>query len=245
MTISVVVPAYNEEKLLPTCLQALLNQARPPDEIIVVDNNSSDQTASVARAYGVTIVSETQQGIMPAVYTGMVASKGDIIARCDADSIVPPDWLERIEMILQSSPGAAGVTGVGKFYGTGRLRANFAQSWYMYAYFLLVGSALANWPIFGSNCAIRRVVWREIEGSVHRERSDVHDDMDISVHIPPTQPIIFRPSLVVGISARALRLSDMKRRYMCGWKTLSLHWPVHSPWRRWRAKLRLDNSSSL
>lgn len=238
MTISVVVPAYNEQELLPACLQALLTQTRQPDEIIIVDNNSSDRTAHIARQCGVTVITEKQQGIMPAVYTGIAASTGDIIARCDADSIVPNDWVEKIEKTMELNTEAAGVTGPGKFYGTGRIWAGLAQMWYMYAYFVLVGSALANWPIFGSNCAIRRTTWQAISHKLHKERTDIHDDIEISVHIPPTQSVIFMPSLVVGISARALRLRGMGRRYAHGWNTLAIHWPASAPWRRWREKLK-------
>ncbi len=245
MTISVVVPAYNEEEVLPACIEALLSQTRTPDEIIIVDNNSSDRTAEVARSYGVRVIVEPQQGIMPAVYRGVSESKGDIIARCDADSIVPSDWIERIEKKMQARPEAAGVTGPGDFYGTNRIRARLAQVWYMYAYFLLVGSALANWPIFGSNCALRRTAWDAIADEVHRERTDIHDDMEISAHIQPTQPIVFMPTLVVGISARALRQNDMQRRYRYGWNTLALHWPSHSPWRRWRMRLSVMSSKNI
>lgn len=239
MTIAVVVPVYNEQELLPACLEALLTQTRPLDEIIVVDNNSSDQTAAVALSRGVTVIKETQQGIMPAVYAGMEASNTDIIARCDADSIVPANWIELIEKNMLNNPTAAAVTGPGKFYGTGNLRAKLAQIWYMYAYFLLVGSALANWPLFGSNCAIRRSAWQSIKGELHRERADIHDDMEISVHIHPTWPVILVPSLVVGISARALKLKGMGRRYRYGWNTLRLHRPASVSWRRWRSKLKI------
>ena len=245
MKVSVVVPAYNEQELLPACLEALLSQSHAPDEIIVVDNNSADQTTEVARAYGVTVINEARQGIMPAVYSGMTTSKGDIIARCDADSIVPSDWVERIVEILQARPDAAGVTGPGRFYGTNAIRANLAQVWYMYAYFLLAGSALANWPLFGSNCAIRRTTWQEIRESLHRDHTDIHDDMEISMHIMPNQPIILKPSLVVGISSRSLRVGDMKRRYKCGWNTLAMHWPANSPWRRWRVRFGLVQSTNL
>lgn len=235
--ISVVIPAYNEHDILPKCLEALQAQTRPPDEIIVVDNNSADHTAEIARSYGALVIREKMQGIMPAVYTGMAASTGDIIARCDADSVVPSDWIERIEEVLTANPYATGVTGPGVFYGTSSLRAHWAQLWYMYAYFGLVGSALANWPLFGSNCALRRTAWQSIQDSVHRERTDIHDDMEISSHLSPKQQIVFKPSLKVGVSARALRRGDMKRRYRYGWNTLALHWPAHAPWRRWRAKL--------
>ena len=239
MKISVVIPAYNEEALLPECLRTLRSQTRQPDEIIVVDNNSTDATAQIARAHGVRVVKEVKQGIMPAVFTGITKSKGDVIARCDADSVLPEEWLEKIETTLKSNPNAAGVTGPGRFYGTNAIWAGLAQAWYMYAYFLFVGSALANWPFFGSNCAIRRSAWQAIESDLHLEHTGIHDDMEISAHIPPTQPIIFKPSLVVGISARALRREGMSKRYKYGWNTLSSHWPKDSPWRRWRTKLKL------
>lgn len=242
LSISVVIPAYNEQDLLPACLESLRIQTRVPDEIIIVDNNSNDKTAQIARNFGAKVVKETKQGIMPAVYTGISASRSEVIARCDADSIVPVDWLERIEKTLQDNPNAAGLTGPGRFYNTGSVRATFAQGWYMYSYFLLVGSALANWPVFGSNCAIRRSAWQAIESQLHRDRTDIHDDMEISAHLSPMQPIIFKPSLIVGISARALRIGDMQRRYKYGWNTLSAHWPAGSPWRRWRTKLKLERA---
>lgn len=241
MTISVVIPAHNEQDVLSACLDALTNQTRHFDEIIVVDNNSTDQTATIAQSYGVTVIKEKQQGIMPTVHTGMNACTSDIIARCDADSIVPRNWAETIEESIQSNPKAAGITGPGTFYGTSSLRARLAQICYMYPYFLLVGSALANWPLFGSNCAIRRTVWQDIQHNLHRNRTDIHDDMEISAHIPPTQPIIFMPSLVVGISARSLCFSSMSRRHKRGWKSLTLHWPASSPWRRWRARLNITH----
>ncbi len=65
MKISVVVPAYNEEAVIERCLNALVNQIVPVDEILVVDNNSTDRTAEIAekyREYGVRVIRETVQG---------------------------------------------------------------------------------------------------------------------------------------------------------------------------------------
>ena len=49
MTITAIVCAYNESRLLPACLFSLLAQTRPPDEILVVDNASTDETGALAR----------------------------------------------------------------------------------------------------------------------------------------------------------------------------------------------------
>ncbi len=243
MSISVVIPAYNEEVSLAVCLDSLRKQTLEPYEIIVVNNNSTDSTCEVAHSYGATVISEEKQGIMPAMYAGMSATSGEIIARCDADSVVPPDWLETINSELNKHPNAVGITGPGNFYGTNQIFAFLAKFWYMYAYFLLVGGALANWPLFGSNCALRRSTWLTVANSVHRNQSNIHDDMDISIHILPTQKILFLPSLTVGISARSLRLKGMTKRYQWGLRTLSMHWPAQSPLNRWNLKLSGDNGS--
>ena len=237
MKISVVIPAYNEERLLERCLQSLQQQLRMADEIIVVDNNSTDKTAAIARKYHAKVIKETKQGIMPAVYTGMSAAAGDIIARCDADSILPADWLRTIEDELQRNPNAAGITGPGKFYDTNILVAGLANIWYMYAYFFFVGSALANWPLFGSNCAIRKSTWENIQTKVHRDQMAMHDDIDVSVHISPKNAIIFKRSLVVGVSSRSLHYSGLYHRYKKGFFSLIHHWPDEAPWRRWKVRL--------
>ena len=238
MTISVVIPVYNEENFLGDCLDSLMRQTRPADEIIVVDNNSTDGTAALARRYKATVISETTQGIKPAAYKGFMASSGDIIARCDADSILPEDWLSQIEKTFQERPGIVGLTGPANFYGANAFTASLAQVWYMYAYFILVGSALANWPLFGSNCAVRRSAWLGIQHKVHRTRTDIHDDIDISIHFTPQQRIAFMPALRVRISARSLQASGLLSRYNKGFTSLMIHWPADAPWRRWMNKIR-------
>ena len=97
MKISVVIPAYNEELLLPKLLQSLQKQTFSlPYEVIVVDNNSTDKTASIAKAFGATVISEKKRGYAYACNAGFEASKGEIIARADADYIQPKDWLLKI-----------------------------------------------------------------------------------------------------------------------------------------------------
>lgn len=108
MTISVVIPAYNEEKGLPTTLQSIAKLDRKPDEVIVIDGGSTDKTAEVAKKNGATPVTVAHRGIGYARQKGVEAASGDIIAFTDADTIVPHNWLTIIEKTF-SLPGVVGV----------------------------------------------------------------------------------------------------------------------------------------
>lgn len=88
--VSVVIPAYNEERYLAACLTSLQKQTLKNFETIVVDNNSTDKTAEIARRFGAKVVKELKQGIIPARERGFREAKAEIIARTDADTIVAP-----------------------------------------------------------------------------------------------------------------------------------------------------------
>jgi glycosyltransferase involved in cell wall biosynthesis len=117
MTISVVVCAYNEGTLLPACLYSLLSQTRLPDEILVVNNASTDATGTVARAVPhVRVLDEPVKGLVVARETGRRAARGDVLAYIDADCRVPIFWLERIEQRLRRSRDTVALTGPYRFY---------------------------------------------------------------------------------------------------------------------------------
>src|ERR1700726_3746510 len=98
MTMGVVVCAYNEARLLPACLYSLRAQTRQPDDILVINNASTDDTAAVARAVpGVRVIDEPAKGLVIARETARRASTTDIIAYIDADCRAPITWLERVE----------------------------------------------------------------------------------------------------------------------------------------------------
>src|SRR5262245_22416578 len=98
LTITAIVCAYNEARHLPACLLSLRAQTRPPDEIIVVNNASTDQTGVVARAVpGVRVLDEPVKGLVVARETARLAASTDVLAYVDADCRVPQFWIERIE----------------------------------------------------------------------------------------------------------------------------------------------------
>ncbi|MCJ7827873.1 glycosyltransferase [Patescibacteria group bacterium] len=99
--ISVIIAAYNEENYLPSCLACLTQQTYPQKfEVIVVNNNSTDRTISLAKKWGAKIVHEKKQGIGPAKAAGVKMAQGQYLVFLDADIHVPPWWLSKIEKNL-------------------------------------------------------------------------------------------------------------------------------------------------
>lgn len=111
--ISIVIPALNEEKLLPDCLDSLRNQDYEGEfEIIIADNGSTDKTVEIAHSFGARVVlCSGKKGVSFARQAGADAARGDIIAQADGDSVYPPGWLTRISGWFASHPEAVAVTG--------------------------------------------------------------------------------------------------------------------------------------
>jgi glycosyltransferase involved in cell wall biosynthesis len=105
-TISVVVPAYNAEPYIAQTLQSILSQTRPPEEIIVVDDGSTDGTPDEVIRFGsdVRLIEQSNRGAAGAHNTGFGQARGDYVARCDADDLWEPIKLERQVRTLEVHP---------------------------------------------------------------------------------------------------------------------------------------------
>jgi len=100
--VSIIIPAYNEElNIVPALASLCQNKTARSVEIIVVDNNSKDQTAQLAKACGVNCISETKQGITFARNKGLSVARGKYILNADADSIYPEQWIENMVKPLE------------------------------------------------------------------------------------------------------------------------------------------------
>jgi glycosyltransferase involved in cell wall biosynthesis len=200
--ISVVIPVKDDAALLERCLEALWLQTRRPDEIVVVDNASSDLTQTVAAWWSAVYVHEGRPGIAAAAAAGYDAASGDVIARLDADSEPPPDWVARICTLLDENPGVDAVTGPGRFSSLPPLLARVADVLYMRAYFRLFGRIVGRTPLFGSNFAMRKSLWLAARDRTHRDDPRVHDDLDLSFGLGRDSRVRFEETLEVPISAR-------------------------------------------
>ncbi len=117
---SFVVPAFNEERLLPSCLQAIqaeIERSGVSADIVVVDNASTDRTAAVAGSFaGVTVIAEPRKGLVQARKAGFEACAGVLVANIDADTLLPPGWIDRVEEEFARDPKLVTVSGPYDYY---------------------------------------------------------------------------------------------------------------------------------
>ncbi len=117
--VSIIVPVYNGEHFMAKCLDSLLKQSYPRDkyEVIVVDNNSDDQSALIARSFdGVKVFHEKKRGSYAARNFGISVARGHIIAFIDVDCIAAGNWLEQAARCLAARPCAGIVSGRVEFF---------------------------------------------------------------------------------------------------------------------------------
>lgn len=109
---SIVIPCYNEAKFLSRTLDSLKSQSYSGKyEIIVVDNNCTDETVKIAKSYGVKVIEESHPGVSWARQAGSEAASGEIVVSTDADTVQPENWLQTIEDTFKSCSTCVAVAG--------------------------------------------------------------------------------------------------------------------------------------
>jgi glycosyltransferase involved in cell wall biosynthesis len=117
LRISVIVCAHNEARYLPACLYSLLAQTRIPDELLVINNASTDETRAVAlQIPDVRVVDEPRKGLVVARETGRRAAWGDILVYLDADCRAPLTWLERVDRRFARDRSLIALSGPYRYY---------------------------------------------------------------------------------------------------------------------------------
>jgi len=203
MKVSVVIPAYNEEKYIRKSLGSVMNQKVEADEIIVVNNNSRDRTEEIALKMGAKVVREPIQGMTPARNRGFDTAQHEIIARIDADVIVPTNWIKQIKKSFENKNYDA-------FTGPVTFNDLFAKPTStlpskIYLESLRVFSR-GNRYLIGPNMILKRNIWLKVRKTVNLDDSKVHEDIDLSLKIIKAGGRIgFDPDLIVQISARRIK----------------------------------------
>lgn len=114
--VSVIVPAFNEENYIEKTLQDLISQDYNGEfELIVVDNNSTDKTAEIAKKYGALVLLESKKGTRFAYDRGMRNANGEILFLTNADSRIPKNWISSL-IKYYDDPKIVGVGSHIKFY---------------------------------------------------------------------------------------------------------------------------------
>lgn len=208
-TISIVIPCYNEADTIGDCLAAISHQTDMPDEVIVVDNNCIDETIAVAKRYSfVRVIQETQQGRSFARNRGFNEASGDILARIDADTILPPHWVG----ILRNYYATHGVSMLHGIAGSATFDTPNQHVGFMMGklifngFFFPVSQAMLRSPtLFGSNMAITHKAWQAIADKVCTDDNAIHEDIDLSVHLLEEGGTISKKRLPdVSVSSRSM-----------------------------------------
>ncbi len=233
LRVVVVIPCLDDAGFLAVCLEALAHQTRRPDEVLVVDNGSSDGSQDVARRARATLAHEKRRGIWPAASRGYdIASRtADVIARVDADSVPPEDWVERVAAAFEAEPRLEALTGAATFYGGNAVTHYLGEHWYIGLMYRLLTPAFGHPPVFGSNFAMRTTLWRRVRTLVLRTDPTVHDDLDLSIRFPAGTWVEYDPTLAMPVSARPFASpSALGSRVGKAFVTFRKSWPAAAPW---------------
>ncbi len=212
-TLSIVIPAYNEEDTIGPCLESCLAQTVPAHEIIVVNNKSTDATESVVKeiqaqypsAPIVLLQQSTAQGITPTRNAGFNAATGDVIGRIDSDSIIEPNWVEETLKAF-ADPTVAAATGPVVYYDMPLRRfGKIADNTLRKAMWKLARDYKF---LFGSNMAISRSAWLAVRDETCADEEDLmHEDLDLAVHVNAAGlKMVYAPKMLAGMSGR--RMND-------------------------------------
>jgi len=110
MKVSVIICSYNYANYLPQCLSSVMNQTCLPDEVIVIDDGSTDETLEVVKRFdGVRYIRQEHMGKAAAFNRGVEASSGDLICHLDADDYWFEQKLRHLLDIFRRFPNAGGI----------------------------------------------------------------------------------------------------------------------------------------
>jgi glycosyltransferase involved in cell wall biosynthesis len=203
MKISIVIPAYNEEKYIAECLSSIIrNKTKYVREIILVDNGSKDRTIEIASRFpDVTIHKEPRRGNFWAKQTGFAHATGDIIAMVDADVRIPKGWFETIQSYFANNPNLVCLSGPYHYYD---LPLYERIIYIIYNWILAFPTSyISGYRVTGGNAAFRRNVLEKIkEEPTHGFEGE---DTYFGNKIHKFGKVRFYPWLYVYSSGRRLR----------------------------------------
>lgn len=228
---SLIIPVYNEGHHIGHCLDAVLAQSVKPDEIIVVNNNCTDNTIEIVRKYkGVRIVNETKQGLIAARNKGFDTAKFDIICRIDADAILEKDWVKKVRAAFTEDESLSGVTGGAWARPLPRIpyfRVKLYADYYFWAAKGLFGTEV----MWGANMALRRKFWPELKKIACTEDSKVHEDQDLTLSLLSLGGRVKKlPNLTIKTEGQVYHYFPKLREYLARSKKTRDHHQAHGRW---------------
>jgi len=212
---SVIIPAYNSEKTIRQCLEALSSQTagRSDYEIIVVDDGSSDRTAEIAGKYtGVKLVRQVNAGPAAARNNGAKLAQGEIILFTDADCIPDPDWIEQMLLPFVKEQDLSGAKGIYKTRQK-ELAARFVQIEYQDKYDLLRKLKYIDF-VDTYSAGFKRDVFLRFQGYDTSFPVACAEDVELSFRMSNAGlKMVFNPQAVVYHTHPSTWISYFKKKY--------------------------------
>ena len=202
MTLAVIIPVYNSSRLLRETLIAVQSGARYPDELIVVDDGSTDDSAEVARQFGAqVIVMEANAGPAACRNQAALRSTSELLAFLDADTCVHADTLEMMERHFLQDPTLAAV--IGAYDDTPR-DPGLCSQYRNLAHCYVHRDAHRNALTFWSGCGgVRRSVFLDADGFDERFHRPSIEDIEFGYRISDKgSRILLDPSITVTHTKR-------------------------------------------
>ena len=207
--IIVIVPAFNEEGTLPDLFRCLRQQLLMPDEVIVVDNASTDRTAAVAKAHGARVVHEPEAGTGNARNAGARAARalpGDVLIFMDSDNQPGPHHL-KLGMEPFEKKAVGMVTGPADFNDRWLLAGQRALA----AGFRILGYLTHSAAAVGANMLVRADVFEQVGGFDPRAKCALEEvRFATAVVRKAKREVWYLPDLRMQTSDRRLRLEGVQ-----------------------------------
>jgi glycosyltransferase involved in cell wall biosynthesis len=231
MRLSIIVPAYNEEKYLPATLEALARTKPNDAEIIVVDNESTDTTREIAKSFGARVVDEQEHNIGKVRNTGAEAASGNVLIFLDADTIVRPGTFEKINDALKLDESCFG--------GASEVEYEPIENRIVIAWFMLL------WPFLGKLTKMRggalqfcrTHIFRELNGYDTTiwvgEDLDFHWRLDKLASARGGHTTLIEEPKVLTSSRRWNKMGLIRMMFFTHPTTVLLAWRVRSFWKDW------------
>ncbi|HVM77115.1 MAG TPA: glycosyltransferase family A protein [Candidatus Paceibacterota bacterium] len=247
---SFVVPAYNEENYIGACLESILKEAagRNDVEVIVADNSSNDHTDGVVAKYpGVKLVRESKRGANATRQAGFLASRGALVAFIDADTIMPPGWLKKVEAEFARDPKLVCVSGPFIYYDLPMHIRMLVRIFYYLDYGIyLFGKTFfgISTTIQGGNYTVRRDAFQKIGGQ-NVNITFYGDDTDNAIRLSKVGRVKFTLSIPILTSGRRLAAEGA---WMMGFRyALNNFWMLifRRPWTMSSKEIRFGKEGTL
>ena len=182
--ITVVIPALNEEEFIGDCLRSIRAQTLSPDEIIVVDNGSTDRTVEIAEELADRVIIIPDVGIVALRQAGAEAAKYPIIVSTDADTTYPSFWLEKLLRHF-SDPNVVAVGGSIRPSVPGSMEKIYASG---------LNTSASTGLFLGANMAYRRDALLKSGGYVKVKRAE---DWALATRLRTQGRIVYDPEAYV------------------------------------------------